>query len=364
MSLPPEMACSTNISLQTLSDWRDRALNSTDEQRLQEHIATCAVCQSRLAGFDRVASALRYQHDLDPRQRIWNNLQPHITLRRSPPMKPFYRTVIGTFPIVLSIALIVGLFALILHNRNETGLGSTSTATPIVTPTLTSTITQQHIFTLQDSGKTITYYLTDSSFTIELESSRYPKNEIQLTCTPTDMLETKTKSPPVNDPSLYAVTYNGTRPGTCSIKNGTFLLTINILPNPTVVPVPTGMGNNPCEYPLQSVYGDIPLPPQTHVGHTVGISGGVEETPLCTNSETIETINQFMSTVPSQYGWHRFDPAKDHGECSVAYWVKDHVAFNWGFWGYDNTQQPIFGKEVSNASASNWAIESCVIMNF
>lgn len=74
MTSSPE-PCSAYISLQMLSDWRDQALKHSDHQFLREHLVTCTSCQSRLAGFDRVAAALRRQNDLEPKPWAWNHLQ-------------------------------------------------------------------------------------------------------------------------------------------------------------------------------------------------------------------------------------------------------------------------------------------------
>ncbi len=91
-----------------------------------------------------------------------------------------------------------------------------------------SYLTQQYQFTAQDSGRTVTYTIT-SRFGIILNGQKYPKSKIQLSCLPSGMLGDVSNIPSVAPP-LYAVRYEGVRSGVCVVKNGTFHLTVIIVP--------------------------------------------------------------------------------------------------------------------------------------
>lgn len=99
--------------------------------------------------------------------------------------------------------------------------------TPRLVPPDTPQLTQQYEFTAHDSGKTVTYTVT-SRFTIILNTQRYPKGNLQVSCHPGGTLGAISNLPAVAPP-LYAVRYEGVQPGLCTIKNGTFLLTVHII---------------------------------------------------------------------------------------------------------------------------------------
>ena len=114
---------------------------------------------------------------------------------------------------------------------------STQGTTPQRTPTTPSSqisttptpqLTQQYEFTERDSGRTLTYTVT-SRFGIILNQQRYPKKNIQVSCTPPETIGSISNIPSVTPP-LYAIRYEGVQPGLCTIKNGTFLLTVRIVP--------------------------------------------------------------------------------------------------------------------------------------
>ena len=91
----------------------------------------------------------------------------------------------------------------------------------------TSQLTQQYEFTEQDSGKTLTYTMT-TRFTVILNAQTYPKGNLRVSCSPTGTLGAISNLPS-EAPPLYAVRYQGVQPGSCTIKNGPFLLTVQIL---------------------------------------------------------------------------------------------------------------------------------------
>lgn len=98
------------------------------------------------------------------------------------------------------------------------------------TPTLQ--LTQQYEFTERDSGRTLTYTVT-SRFGIILNQQRYPKKNVQVSCTPPGAIGSVSNIPSVMPP-LYAIRYQGVQPGLCTIKNGNFLLTVRIINLSTV----------------------------------------------------------------------------------------------------------------------------------
>jgi len=102
----------------------------------------------------------------------------------------------------------------------------TSSSIPLST-TPTPQLTQQYEFTEQDSGRTAIYTVT-SRFGISLNQQKYPKKNIQISCTPPGTLGSVSNLPSVTPP-LYAVRYEAVRSGLCTIKNGTFLLIVRII---------------------------------------------------------------------------------------------------------------------------------------
>lgn len=117
------------------------------------------------------------------------------------------------------------------------GSGSTTGTTPhsIPTPPIIQMsvtppvppLTQQYEFTERDSGKTATYVVT-SRFGIILNQQKYPKKQVQVSCTPAGTLGSISNLPSVAPP-LYAVRYQGVQPGICTIRNGPFFLRVKII---------------------------------------------------------------------------------------------------------------------------------------
>jgi hypothetical protein len=101
-------------------------------------------------------------------------------------------------------------------------------SSPSVSTTSSSLPAYLTQFMEQDSGRTVTYTVT-SRFGITLNSQKYPEKNVQVSCTPPRTIESVSNLPSV-PPPLYAVRYEGVQPGLCTIKNGTFLLTVRIIP--------------------------------------------------------------------------------------------------------------------------------------
>lgn len=136
----------------------------------------------------------------------------------------------GARSIVLGWALL-GLACLFLPGCSHPGStpGAAAQQKPGGHPSATPApaLTQQYDFTAQDSGRTVTYVVT-SRFEIFLNQQQYPKENLQLSCSPAGTLGTVSNIPAATPP-MYVVRYEGAQPGECAIKNGTFLLTVRIV---------------------------------------------------------------------------------------------------------------------------------------
>lgn len=139
----------------------------------------------------------------------------------------------GARSIVPGLALLGLACLLLLGCANPGGTaGSTAQQTstaPTTHPSITPTpaLTQQYDFTAQDNGRTVTYVVT-SRFEIFLNQQQYPKENLQVSCAPSGTIGNVSNLPAVTPP-MYVVRYEGVQPGMCTIKNGTFLLSVRIL---------------------------------------------------------------------------------------------------------------------------------------
>jgi len=88
-------------------------------------------------------------------------------------------------------------------------------------------LTQQYEFTEHDSGRTVTYTVT-TRLALIFNQKQFPKKNLQLSCTPPGVLGSISNLPSVTPP-LYALRYEAVQPGLCTIRNGTFLLTVRII---------------------------------------------------------------------------------------------------------------------------------------
>ncbi len=135
--------CALGLDTATLSALRYGALPPSEERRLREHVATCAACQARLAGFEQIATALRGQRELDPGDHVWLGVQTRAADRPtrvsawmgSGRSAATWRGLAA----VASIALVVGLFTTVLANGAGNRLGSGTSFKPTFAPTLPPT---------------------------------------------------------------------------------------------------------------------------------------------------------------------------------------------------------------------------------
>jgi hypothetical protein len=167
-------------------------------------------------------------YDEQLKQSLNSTTRPHRSLWRE----------LATTAAVIVVLVNILAWGLLLRLTHQSTLGAKPTAaltpipptsTPALTPQSTPmpVLTQQYSFTAQDSGKTITYAVTDR-FRITLDSQNYPQKDVRVSCTPAGALEPLSNLPPPSPP-LYMIQYMVVQPGTCTIKNGSFLLTVIIV---------------------------------------------------------------------------------------------------------------------------------------
>lgn len=82
---PETLVCAEHVPVERLSALRDGGLSPADEQKLRAHIAMCPACTARMADFDAIAVALRGQRELEPGDRILNNV--HVALTSPQPSR-------------------------------------------------------------------------------------------------------------------------------------------------------------------------------------------------------------------------------------------------------------------------------------
>jgi hypothetical protein len=131
--------CALGLDTTVLSALRDEALPVDEQRRIREHVASCAACQARLASFDRIASALRGQRELDPGERVWLGVQARAATRSGrAPMRTGFAlspTAWRGLAAVASIALVVGLLAIVLSTAAGGRQGAGTTFNPSFKPT-------------------------------------------------------------------------------------------------------------------------------------------------------------------------------------------------------------------------------------
>lgn len=89
------------------------------------------------------------------------------------------------------------------------------------------TYSQQYTILEQDSGKTFVYPIT-SRFQIELDPQQYPQESLKVSCHPDGILGAVSNLPSLAAP-LYAVRYEGVKPGKCTVTNQDFMITVQIV---------------------------------------------------------------------------------------------------------------------------------------
>jgi hypothetical protein len=100
------------------------------------------------------------------------------------------------------------------------------TETAAVMPTAEPQLSTTYEITEADNGKTFTYAVT-SRFSVILDGNKHPPDD--FTVAPSGVIGYISNVPSV-DPPLQAVRYEGVIPGTCTIRNGDFAVTVRIVP--------------------------------------------------------------------------------------------------------------------------------------
>ena len=117
------------------------------------------------------------------------------------------------------------------------GLSGTLNLSPIATPVITPTQTKNSVITPtagpqarlyeiteKDNGKTFTY-APKTRFSVILDQNKYPQEN--LTIEPKGLLGALSNIPAVSPP-FYVARFEGLQTGTCTIRNGSFVVTIKI----------------------------------------------------------------------------------------------------------------------------------------
>jgi hypothetical protein len=86
---------------------------------------------------------------------------------------------------------------------------------------------QQYQKTLQLNGKTITVTVTTRVW-LAFYQPRYPKQNIQISCQPSQAIDNHSLENASLPPPYYLVGYQAVEPGTCTIKNGNYILTVKV----------------------------------------------------------------------------------------------------------------------------------------
>lgn len=129
--------CTLGLTGERLSVWRDRLLSTQEMAQITAHLPHCSACQHTLAQFDDMARWLRNQPELEPGNRIWE--QVHLRISQSSQERNVLmksRTLWSGIGAAIAAFLIVVTFMQVL-NHHPAGPGSSSTATPVPT-TLTT----------------------------------------------------------------------------------------------------------------------------------------------------------------------------------------------------------------------------------
>jgi YVTN family beta-propeller protein len=151
--------CALDLSVETLSAWRDQVLPAREQERVLAHLPGCAACRQRLAQYDAAAHALRtlltpepvggYGRnprlaERSPRSILrWSRLR----VRNGPPIS------LNSLAAALIIALLAGLFALFGPARNP---GRT---TPLAIATIAATVDLSSAPTGAGSNATAPWFL-------------------------------------------------------------------------------------------------------------------------------------------------------------------------------------------------------------
>jgi hypothetical protein len=112
--------------------------------------------------------------------------------------------------------------------------GTEQPPTPLPSATAAATLAQQNLtsgtaapsnaleISAEDNGKTFRYTVT-TRFSVTLDGTAYPKD--QLACSPEGVIGEISNVPPAKPP-LYTARFEAIQAGSCSLKDGSFSVTI------------------------------------------------------------------------------------------------------------------------------------------
>lgn len=120
--------CPEDMSVDTLTRWRDGLLAASQAQSVERHISTCRACRAYLEQYQQDVQRLRRFETTVTQQDVWNRVQPR--MRRTVPAQRMRAIIAGTSAF-LAAAIMVALFATVLHNSGKKNVASTPP--PVVT---------------------------------------------------------------------------------------------------------------------------------------------------------------------------------------------------------------------------------------
>jgi hypothetical protein len=135
-------ACPLHLAPETLSAWRDNALEAREARRISSHVDTCTACQAQLHQFEQIATVLRSERVPLPAQPLWPGLRGRLDRLDTPiaPLPHHQRRPavagIGGGLAVLAAVLIVAIvhFSVApLPSRGAIQAGPTPTSGPVPT---------------------------------------------------------------------------------------------------------------------------------------------------------------------------------------------------------------------------------------
>lgn len=81
-----------------------------------------------------------------------------------------------------------------------------------------------------DNGKTFNIWIT-SRLSVVLNAAEFPHANVIINCSPEAAIGSVSNLP-VEPSGYYVVRYEGVKPGTCTIQNGHFAITVNVVEHP------------------------------------------------------------------------------------------------------------------------------------
>lgn len=204
------------------------------------------------------------------------------------------------------------------------------TASPLPDAATAAPASTPYQLIAQDSGKTFVYTLT-SRFSIVLDSRTYPRADLSVTCDRPQVIGPISNIPAIAPPD-YVVRYTGVNPGTCTIRDRAFSVTIQIVTLPPASPSPSPAGAAPSA---------VAIPPGTLIGGTP---------PYLDDRSTPEQVLRSLANAIDRKEYDRaysyWDPSTASGQ------VPPYPEFKAGYASTASVEMT-FGKTTVGAAAGN-----------